>query len=351
MITPSFSIAQDNKQLIFTIRAPYAKIAETEIEYADDIFMFSSPPYHLSDSIQMTLIVEAEDGSEYLNEQKVIDVSAGCSDDSTDSFGYGFAWRRKGVLGQLSKEIGDLVELPDPESTAIMPFSSLDFLEPEENLQLAIRSEFGLQLDIDADDRKRLKDFPKKKLPRLSQEDHHLVALSLVDLVFAFAYDSRINDWEMCCETGWNITKLAPSLTYLCQWKNATEAFTGAVRRSLCYPLFRNWDLSMKVVDDTKYVIQKGRAAILHVLCKIHEVMIGSGEFRYLYNDLFITDYCLWIQSVDDAVVEQLQKEVADVKVSKSDLGLDLEELELEGRMAAMKMKEPRQLDSDDESD
>ncbi|KIH46478.1 hypothetical protein ANCDUO_23469 [Ancylostoma duodenale] len=47
MITPAFSIAQNDKMLIFIIRAPYAKIADTEIEYADDIFMFSAPPYYL----------------------------------------------------------------------------------------------------------------------------------------------------------------------------------------------------------------------------------------------------------------------------------------------------------------
>ncbi|VDL80882.1 unnamed protein product [Nippostrongylus brasiliensis] len=47
MITPSFSIVQDPKWLIFIIRAPYAKIADTEIEYGDDIFMFSAPPYYL----------------------------------------------------------------------------------------------------------------------------------------------------------------------------------------------------------------------------------------------------------------------------------------------------------------
>ncbi|KAL6739604.1 hypothetical protein Aduo_013038 [Ancylostoma duodenale] len=424
MITPSFSIAQNDKMLIFIIRAPYAKIADTEIEYADDIFMFSAPPYYLRvhlprevmddnsgtanyDStlgeftvrvpkknhgenfpgldmitellnpqrkISAQQLVEeivddpdedVEDDNEYFVKQEVTDISAGCSENSTDSYGYGFAWKRKGILGQLSEEIGTLVELPDPEHSLIHERSKkcaekdaksfdperylLDFLDPEDSLRHAIESKFDLQLDVDAEDRQRLKDFPKKKLPKLSQEEQRLVALSLIDIVFAFAYDSRINDWEMCCETGWNIVKLAPSLTFLCQWKTAHEAFAGAVRRSLCYPLYRSWDLSMKVVEDTKHVIRKGRSALLHVLCKVHTVLISSGEFRYLYNDLFITDYCLWIQYVDDAVLKKLQKEVADVELQKSDVGLDLEDLELEGQMAALKVKEPQQLDSDDE--
>ncbi|PIO68537.1 SHQ1 protein [Teladorsagia circumcincta] len=184
---------------------------------------------------------------------------------------------------------------------------------------------------------------------RLSMEEQRTVSLSLVDIVFAFAYDSRINEWENCCETGWNITKLAPSLAFLCQWRNAKEAFIVSVRRSLCYPLYRNWDLSLKVVADTKLIISKGRAALLHVLSKVHGILIGSGEFRYLFNDLFITDYCLWIQSVDEAVLKWLQKAVADVEICKADLELDLEEIELEGRMAMLKVKEAPELDSDDE--
>ncbi|WKY04970.1 hypothetical protein Q1695_005739 [Nippostrongylus brasiliensis] len=426
MITPSFSIVQDPKWLIFIIRAPYAKIADTEIEYGDDIFMFSAPPYYLrvhlprevvddntgtakydsslgeftvrvpkknvgenfpgldmicellnpQKKISAKMLVEelrdsdegeAEDDSEYYTEQNVVDIGAGCSENCTDSYGYGFAWRRKGILGQLSKEIGDLVQLSDPERTAIPDRKTecaefdekkfdaerylLDFLDPDDDLRRIIAQDFQLSLEVDAEDRQRLKDFPKKRLPTLSPEEQRLVALSLVDIVFAFAYDSRINDWETCCETGWNVTKLSPTLVFLCQWSSAKEAFVACTRRSLCYPLYRNWELSMKVVEDTKSIINKGRTALLHVLSKLHGIFVCSGEFRYLFNDLFISDYVLWIQSVDEAILNNLQKEVADVTLCKADIDLNLEELELEGQMASLKVKETTPLDSDDEPD
>ncbi|KAK5983419.1 CS domain-containing protein [Trichostrongylus colubriformis] len=425
MITPVFSIVQDDRWLTFTIRAPYAKIADAEIEYGEDIFMFSSPPYflrvHLPREVvddntgtakydsslgEFTVRVpkrnvgenfpgldmitellnpqkkisaqkmveeirgtddeeEDVDGNDYLIEQKVADIQAGCSDNVSDECGYGFACRRKGVLGQLSEEIGKLVELSDPEHSEIHERSTrcaecdikafdaerylLDLMNPEDDLQRVITLDFGLKLNVDAEDRQRLKDFPKKRLPMLSIDEQRTAALSLIDIVFAFAYDSRINEWEACCESGWNITKLSPTLAFLCRWSNAKEAFVGSVRRSLCYPLYRNWDLSMKVVADAKHIICTGRAALLHVLCKIHGILIGSGEFRYLFNDLFITDYCLWIQSADEDVLKWLQKEVTDVEICKSDLELDLEEIELEGQMAMLKVNAPPQLDSDDE--
>lgn len=87
----------------------------------------------------------------------------------------------------------------------------------------------------------------------------------------------------------------------------------------------------------------------MHILSKIHGVLIDSGEFRYLFNDLFITDYCIWIQFVDESTLEMLRNDLAGVEIFKSDLGLDLEELELEGKMAALEVEQHVELDSDDE--
>lgn len=47
MLTPIFEIDQEDNHLIVRIHARYAKIAETEIEYAEDFFVFSSKPYYL----------------------------------------------------------------------------------------------------------------------------------------------------------------------------------------------------------------------------------------------------------------------------------------------------------------
>lgn len=47
MITPRFHIDQTETDLIFTIQAPYASIADAEL-YADlDTFCFYASPYYL----------------------------------------------------------------------------------------------------------------------------------------------------------------------------------------------------------------------------------------------------------------------------------------------------------------
>ncbi|KAK6048183.1 hypothetical protein COOONC_14312, partial [Cooperia oncophora] len=124
---------------------------------------------------------DESEGSEYFVEQKVTDIQAGCSENCNDVYGYGFAWRRKGILGQLNEEIGGLVEITDPEHSVIQERSEqcaqrdaeafdaerylLDLLEPEDALKHVLSLDFGLRLDVDADDRQRLKDFPRKRLP------------------------------------------------------------------------------------------------------------------------------------------------------------------------------------------
>lgn len=61
---------------------------------------------------------------------------------------------------------------------------------------------------------------------------------------------------------GWTISKLSPTLSFLVKWKTVKEAVVGAVRRSLCFPLYRHWELSMKVLDDLKFLVTKGKSGI-----------------------------------------------------------------------------------------
>lgn len=47
MITPFFKLRQDDQTLTVEIRAPNANIRDTEIEFFDRTFYFSSAPYFL----------------------------------------------------------------------------------------------------------------------------------------------------------------------------------------------------------------------------------------------------------------------------------------------------------------
>ena len=62
-------------------------------------------------------------------------------------------------------------------------------------------------LQINDLDREQLKDLPIRFLGNLSSETNYHIALSLIDICFAFAYDLRTNTGEHTVESGWTIAK------------------------------------------------------------------------------------------------------------------------------------------------
>lgn len=254
--------------------------------------------------------------------------------------------------------------------------------DPDDGLQAALQ--FRLEekhLSLTDADREQLKDLRVRKLEPLDSEATRAVALFLVDVLHAYFYDLRTTDGEHTVESSWTIAKLAPSLSCLVRWTSAEEALLAATRRSLVYPLYRNWDLTRAVVQDVGAALRKGqlllpsspvslkcppliklvsgRSAILHCLLDIRHIMNTGGEFRYLFSQLYFDDYCLWIQSVDDGIIHRLRDDydAAAQAMSKASMGLDLEVLETEAKMRLLEVKEGREaeaavseaLDSDDE--
>ncbi|GMR48245.1 hypothetical protein PMAYCL1PPCAC_18440 [Pristionchus mayeri] len=434
MLTPTFSINQDDNYLTLTIEAKFANVAETEIEYSDLDFVFSSSPYFLRlhlpapviedetgtakyesdrgafvvtvpkknkgehfeglDMITQVLKMgeisarplveeigdeegrseeeeEEEDDLDAVGDELLVEQSAhegeeeSAVDEESKEYGYGFGWRRRGVLLRLKDEIGKLIDLDDPENTKIderkiksalrdrKKFNGEHYLadsfDPDEMLEEILRWEMGKKSEVTHDDKERLKELPNKKLPVLSPEDTYAVSLSLVDILFGYAYDQRVNMGDSSVESSWTYCTLSPSLSSLTRWRDGKEAVQAAARRALVYPLYRNWNLVEKVFEDLKEILKRGRSSIVHSLAVIHSEMGVGGDFRYLLNDLIITDLLLWVQAVDGEVFQRLHKEISEVKLTKSSTGLDLDTLEMEAKLAMMRINGEREVDSDDE--
>jgi len=95
------------------------------------------------------------------------------------------------------------------------------------------------------------------------------------------------------------------------------EVLKASYRRSLCLPLYRNWKLSEKVLEDVIFVLKKGHTLILQCLLAVRAAFI-DGENRYILNDLYINDYCVWIQYASqkklNALVEYIEKVILNIK-------------------------------------
>ena len=122
--------------------------------------------------------------------------------------------------------------------------------------------------------------------------------LSLFDILFGYCYDLRTNDFEHTCESPWTIVKLSPTLSCFEYWlplnndyqfddddnsmllneKNMPKLMLiNCLRRSLIYPLYRNWKLSIKVLMDVIDILSIGTNAILKCLlgkfCLLFEIL------------------------------------------------------------------------------
>ncbi|KAK0405168.1 hypothetical protein QR680_017835 [Steinernema hermaphroditum] len=286
------------------------------------------------------------------------------------TFGYGFGWKRHGLFSKFDDEIvKKLISLStSPESFPIsdrvgccVQITASEFndehyladkMEPPEGLQSV--KDFVIvpskNFEITQEDRDRMKDLPRRVIPPV---DNVAVAYSLIDILAGYLYDYRFNEGDESVESGWTISQLSPSLTFLVKWRLAQEAVIGFARRAVTKPLYRSWELLKIVLKDTVATFRAGKSAILHCLLQIQRIMNTSGDFRYLFNDLFITDYCLWIQSLDDAVLKQVTGELEEaVKcLKKADIDCDLEELDLQTQMLKVSLNASgRSLDEEDTS-
>ena len=79
----------------------------------------------------------------------------------------------------------------------------------------------------------------------------------LIDILFGFLYDFRINRFTSTCESHWTIHKLSATLSYFRDYNmtyplhlnDVKLALITSFRRSLIYPLYRNFELCQKVIN------------------------------------------------------------------------------------------------------
>ncbi|KAL1456772.1 hypothetical protein WDU94_001475 [Cyamophila willieti] len=161
----------------------------------------------------------------------------------------------------------------------------------------------------------------------LSSQEKCSALLSLVNILYAYCYDMRTTQGDHTVESAWTINKLSSTLCWLQSFSSLKQVLISNMRRSLCYPLYREWRLSCAVQDDVRTILSQGKRSILKCLLSIHS-MFNASEPRYLLNQLYIVDYCIWIQQISDKRIKNLADALNEVSISKSDLGFDLEELE-----------------------
>jgi protein SHQ1 len=165
--------------------------------------------------------------------------------------------------------------------------------------------------------------------------------LGLVDILFAYCYNHRTTEGEDTVESAWTICKLSGTLSSFDTFHSVLDVIQCCIRRSLIYPLYRSFELAQKVVQDVVVLLKLGKRAILKALIQI-KTLFSVHDYMYLMDRIYITDYCVWIQSASDKQFKSLASELHHMEIPKSITGWDLEMLE----EAAFKLKQEEEQQS-----
>ncbi|XP_031701508.1 protein SHQ1 homolog isoform X2 [Anarrhichthys ocellatus] len=276
---------------------------------------------------------------------------------------YGFGNQRCGVFARLQEELSDVTDVKNPEGTtaaerrqgrlhaeesAFSPDHYLADLFEDDEIKGLLKfrpwwekpspsteqeEEEVAAVSFTDDEKEQLRKFTNRSY-LLDKTSRHQVWLGLVDVLLAYCYEARSTEGEHNVESPWTIRKLSGTLCWLETYSSLQDVLVSFGRRVLCYPLYRHFAMASAAVRDTTTILQSGRAGVLRCLLDIHRVF-RENDPAYILNDLYITDYCVWIQRVKSKKMSALAVTLQKASLRKKDLELELEELEEAATMVA----------------
>ncbi|KAF8136403.1 SHQ1 protein-domain-containing protein [Boletus edulis] len=188
--------------------------------------------------------------------------------------------------------------------------------------------------------------------------------LTLITILFAYAYDKRTTLHDPTPESAWTICSLVPAFSALDPppYIPVMSDITGAsqfplsdaellstlaisYRRSLALPLHRSFQLSEACRRDVASYMAQGKRMVARCLLETKRIL-DHHDVYYVYSRIWLDDFCVWIQTcASDNVLQGLADKLTTLLLPKEAIGWELEQLEEATRFAAC-----RTSDSDDES-
>ncbi|EMD38592.1 hypothetical protein CERSUDRAFT_153557 [Gelatoporia subvermispora B] len=202
---------------------------------------------------------------------------------------------------------------------------------------------------------------PRKEYLSTPEQMHDLY-LTLLTLLFSYAYEARTTQHDPTPESAWTLSVLTPAFSALdpapytktdhtpssppFTATEVAETLAASYRRSLAFPLYRSFALAEACRADVAAILARGKRVVARCLLEMKHIL-DHHEVYYVYSKIWVDDYCVWtLAHASDDTLRELSRTVASAKVEKHLIGWDLEELEQAARQAT-----ERESDSDDESE
>ena len=300
--------------------------------------------------------LDAGDENEWYFEQNVPDKAEEKNERLLDGInedekvkGIGFGLTHRKVFENLLEEAQEILEIKQPESKTIeerrverLKFETeafdpdhylCDLFEPEEYMTEMLSFQLpAFSTKLDDEETLALTNYVKKRVR--SSITKRATLIGLIDILYAFCFDLRTTLNEESTESGWLISKLSATLVCNEVFDSLKDCMISCYRRSLIYPLVRNFDLSRYVVQDLLTLLKSGRVSVIKALLKISNIF-NSSEGMYLFNQLYIDQYIAWVQTVKESDLNEIDEDLLSAynNITKNDLELELDELESAARL------------------
>lgn len=315
---------------------------ETPGEHFENLDMITSllAPRDIPDVNPALVEILDEDGITFDDSEE--------NSNDTPKYSFGFANKVTMEFSEIGTEFPQVFELKVPENVAISERNNLrieyendkfsadhyladlyddELIAPYLSSGPQFEGPEHENVEFTVDDISLLKELPNKHY-LLTKTDKHQVMLGLVDILYGYCYDQRTTLQESTVESSWTINKLSSTLSWFCVFNDVKEVLVACYRRALVFPIFRNFQLCEKVKNDLLSLLRKGKKFIIKCFIQIHGLFNVSADPRYILNQLYIKDYLVFLQKCRDEEFDELCNNIANIEITKSDLELELEELE-----------------------
>jgi hypothetical protein len=84
------------------------------------------------------------------------------------------------------------------------------------------------------------------------------------------------------------------------------------LRRSLSFPLYCHWQLSLQVIQDVVELLQKGKRFVLKALLAASRTLQFSEFFAHFVT-LHLQDFSVWIQTASPGLLQSLASKLAEI--------------------------------------
>ncbi|KAH9854021.1 SHQ1-domain-containing protein [Lenzites betulinus] len=201
---------------------------------------------------------------------------------------------------------------------------------------------------------------PRKEYLPTAEQTHDL-HLTLLTLLFAYAYEARTTQHDPTPESAWTLASLTPAFSALdpppygqsrppersaFTEAELAETFTASYRRSLAFPLYRSFALAEACRADVAALLARGKRTVTRCLLEMKDIL-DHHDVYYVYSKIWVDDFCVWtLAYASDDNLAKLAETVKGLRMRKSAIGWDLEGLE-----ALTREDGARSPDSDDESE